>query len=193
MDHFFVSKKNSETPIFIAFRATTLNRGVRFRALDADFSKLTTSKKTLVPEGSGYFHPKTPIMRKPEKYIDPPPVGHIHATLRDGSSEKAAQEPTHTHTETSSQDMKQKKQHQDRGKTIPRWRQELIRNKPEPNTKNTRQAEETPKKKTRTKKTTNPKNASTRDKLDRKKVVFQTPNTTKTNMKQQRIPYSLKR
>ena len=32
---------------------------------------LTTSKKTLVPEGSGYFHPKTPIMRKPEKYIDP--------------------------------------------------------------------------------------------------------------------------
>ena len=40
--------------------------------------------------------------------------------------------------------------------------------------------------------TTNPKNASTIDKLDRKRVVFQTPNTQKkSNKKQQRISYSL--
>ena len=59
--------------------------------------------------------------------------------------------------------------------------------------KNTTQAETQKKGRARTKKTTNPKNARTRDKLDRKKVVCQTPNKTKTNMKQQRIPYSLKR
>ena len=45
--------------------------------------------------------------------------------------------------------------------------------------KNTTQAETQKKGRVRTKKTTNPKNASTRDKLDRKKVVCQTTNTKK--------------
>ena len=64
-------QKNSGTPIFIAFPATKLKTGVRFHRLDAGFSKKATLKKTLLPEGSGCFHPNTPIMRNPEKYIDP--------------------------------------------------------------------------------------------------------------------------
>ena len=60
--------------------------------------------------------------------------------------------------------------------------------------KKTRQAEETPKKrKTPRKKTAHPNNAGTRDKLDRKKVVFQTPKRKTTrNKKQRRIRHSIK-
>ena len=44
-----------------------------------------------------------------------------------------------------------------------------------------------PQKKTPRKKATNPNNAGTRDKLDRKKVVFQTPKRKTTRKKKQRI------
>ena len=61
----------SETPIFIAFPATILKTGVRFHRLDAVFFKESKVEKRVALGDSSCFHPNTPIMRKPEKYIDP--------------------------------------------------------------------------------------------------------------------------
>ena len=135
------------------------------------------------PRGQRLFSPKHPDYEKTRKIYWPLPVGHIHTTppppRRVPAKRQPKNPPTHTNEQPRHEVEEATSGQSNQGKTIPRWRQELTRNKPEP-IKNTTQAE-TQKKKARTKKTTNPKNASTRDKLDRKKVVCQTPNTKKSN------------
>ena len=56
------------------------------------------------PGGQQLFPPKHPDYEKNRKIYWPLPVGHTHATFRDGSPQKAAQE--NTHPQTSSEDMK---------------------------------------------------------------------------------------
>ena len=65
-----------------------------FSPLRCGFLKENNFEKTLLPEGSDCFHPNTPIMRKPKKYID---SSRLAISIRppEGSRPKAAQKPTH--------------------------------------------------------------------------------------------------
>ena len=195
MDHFCFSKKKSETPIFIAFPATKLKTGVRFHRLDAVFFKESNFEKKGRPGGQQLFSPKHPDYEKTWKIYWPLPVGHTHTTFRDGSPEKAAKK---THTHTNGQPRHEvEKQHQDR--TIKeRESQDDDEHWKETNQNPTqktpdKQKKHQKKRKTPRKKTRHPNNAGTRDKLDRKKVVFQTPKRKTTrNKKQRRIRHSIK-
>ena len=194
MDHFSFSKKNSETPIFIAFPATKLKTGVRFHLLDVGFFNESNFEKRVALGDSSCFHPKTPIMRKPEKYIDP---SRLAISIRLSVMVPLKRQPKkNTHTQTSSQDMKWRSniRTEQWRKENPKMTMSIERKQTRTHDKkNTTQTEETPKKTSRRKKTANSNNAGTRDKLDRKKVVFQTPKrkTTRTK-KQQRIRHSIK-
>ena len=144
---------------------------------------------------SGCFHPNTPIMRKPEKYIDP---SRLAMPIRLSGMVPLKRQPkkTHTHTQTSSQDMKwrnnirteqSRKESPKMTTSIERKQTRTQQKKHQTSRRNTK------KRKTPRKKTTNPNNVGTRDKLDRKKVVFQTPKRKTTrNKKQRRIRHSIK-
>ena len=103
MDHFFSFQKKFWNPYFYSVSCDKIENGRPFSPLRCGFFKASNFEKTLVPEGSGYFHPKTPIMSKPENILTPPGWPYPY-DFRDGSPEKAAQKPTHT--QTSRQDIK---------------------------------------------------------------------------------------
>ena len=191
----FLPKKFFGTPIFIAFPATKLKTGVRFHLLDAGFFKEIDFEKRVALGDSGCFHPKTPIMRKPEKYIDP---SRLAIPIRLSVMVPAKRQPKKTRAHTHKRAAKTRSRKNNIRtelwrKDNPKMTTRIDKKQTRTHNKNTTQTETQKKGRARTKKTTNPKNANTRDKLERKKVVCQTPNTKKTNMKQQRIPYSLKR
>ena len=186
MDHFGF-KISFWSPYFYSISC------VRFRLLDAGFRNKTNLKKTLLPEGSGCFHPNTPIMRKREKYIDP---SRLAIPIRPPGSVPVKRQP---------------KKHRDKraAKTWSRrsniWTEQSRNDNPKMTTRikkqkqtrthkrNTTQAETPKRRRARTKKTTNPKNASTWYKLDRKKALPQAPKQKETTKKKQQIiPYSLK-
>ena len=105
-------QKISGTPIFIAFPATKLKTGVRFHLLDAGFFKESNFEKRVALGDSGCFHPKTPIMRKPEKYIDP---SRLAIPIRLSVMFPLKRQPKKTHTHTNEQPRHEvEKQHQDR-------------------------------------------------------------------------------
>ena len=180
-------QKNSETPMFIAFRATKLKTGVRFHLLEAGFFKENNFEKRVALEDSACFHPKTPIMRKPEKYIDPSRLAMSkRLSVMVPLKRQPKNPPTHKRADKTLSRRNNIRTEQSR-KDNPKMTTRIDKKQTRTHNKTPRKQKHKKKGRARTKKTTNPKNASTRDKLDRKKVVCQTPNTT-TNMKQQRIP-----
>ena len=184
----------SETPIFIAFPATKLKTGVRFHLLDARFSKIRTSKKEhSSPRAAAVFTQTPRLWENPKNILTPPgwpcPNDFPGWFPSEGSPRNPHTQKRAAKTWSRRNNIRTEQSRKDNPKMTTRIDKKQTRT----HNKNTTQAETQKKGRARTKKTTNPKNASTRDKLDRKKVVCQTPNTKKTNMKQQRIPYSLKR
>ena len=199
MDHFCFSKK-FWNPYFYSVSCDKIENGCPFSPLRCGFFQRKQRRKKGRPGGQQLFHPNTPIMRKPEKYIDPSRLAiPIRLSVMVPLKRQPKNPPTHKRADKTLSRRNNIRTEQSR-KDNPKMTTRIDKKQTRTHNKNTTQAEtqntqaETQKKgRARTKKTTNPKNASTRDKLDRKKVVCQTPNTTKTNMKQQRIPYSLKR
>ena len=162
--------------------------------LRCGFFKESNFEKRVTLGIIGVFSPKHPDYEKTWKIYWPLPVGHTHTTFRDGSPQKAAQE--NTHTQTSSQDMKWRssiRTEQSRERKSQDDDEHWKETNQNPTQKYQTNRRNTKKGNTPRKKTTNPNNASTRDKLDRKQVVFQTPKRKTTrNKKQQRIRHSIK-
>ena len=184
MDHCCFSK-NSENPYFYSVFCDKIENGCPFSPLRCGFFKESNVEKRVALGDSSCFHPNTPIMRKPEKYIDPSRLAiPIRLSVMVPLKRQPKNPPTHKRADKTLTRRNNIRTEQSR-KDNPKMTTRIDKKQTRTHNKNTTQTETQKKGRARTKKTTNPKNASTRDKLDRKTVVCQTPNTTKTNMKQQ--------
>ena len=192
VDHFILNKKFCQ-PYLAALPATKLKTAVCFDLFDARFWNKESLQKPS-PSGTAPVFTQTPrLWEKPTNRLTPPGWPYPNDP-REGSRKKAAQKPTQTnkqprHEVEEASNIRTEQRRKDNPKMTKNCKKKQTRTH-----KKTHTSRNTKTRKTQTKKTTNPRNAGKRDKLDRKKALFQTPKQQKKQqiIKQQRIPYSLK-
>ena len=133
--------------------------------------------ETLLPVGIASFTQTLRLWEKP-KNILPLPVGHAQTTARKGSQKMTAPKPTRKNKHPRREVRKQARPHS--SEETKTHDEEDKQNKKQ-NPPKLERSRSTQNIKTQTQNRTNPKNAGTRDKLDQKKALHQTPKQRNNN------------
>ena len=191
MDHFCFSKK-IWNPYFYSVSCDKIENGRPFHRLDAGFFKQSHLEKRVALGDSSCFHPNTPIMRKPEKYIDP---SRLAISIRLSVMVPLKRQPKRTHTHKRAAKTWSRRNNirtEQSRKENPKMTTRIDKKQTRTHNKNTTQAETQKKeellqRRQRIQRTQAQETSWTEIRLCAKRQTQK-----KTNMKQQRIPYSLK-
>ena len=121
--------------------------------------------------GQELFSPKHPDMKKPEKYVDPPRVGHTHTTPRKVPAKRQPKNPP-THTNEQPRHEVEETTSGQSNHDNPKMTTRIDKKETRTHSKNTTQAE-TQKRKSSNKEDNESKECKHKRQLDRKKVVCQ--------------------
>ena len=162
-------------PIFIAFRAPKLKTLHFFCPFHARFRSQNRSQKPSAWGAAPVFAQTVQLWTMPKNILTLPGWPYLNDPPTRLTRKWKLQNP---HAKRISQDMKLKNQHDHTAAKKQQPKMRKIKKTKKQTSAKLQRNRSTQIEKTRTQNRTNPKNAGTRDKLDRKKALHQTPKTT---------------